>query len=487
MKIFDNTVFDVKTYWRTVAVLLIMTLLQMASKGAAFAFLVPFALIAVLARRVEQIIFWLLASMILIVGNSYFLPKGLVFYVAQRILFAVTGFVMFVRVTSRPQSPVVSPLLGMFWYVVFMLFASFGGWNPTISLLKIFLFSVVYIAYYGVANMAGQSPRFDAHKVRGIVLAISSYLAFGSIALIPFPAISQLTGEEYLAVVQSGKETVSLFKGITMHSQTLGPVIATTFAFLFADLVVNVRKMNALYLALLPSCLYLVYLTSSRTGMAAALMGVVMSGFCVLRMKGIGLRWRGKVKGFFFLLVTLATLAVVVSPRVRNAIARYALKYTDSSTTAADFTVEGAMATRQGLIDSQLESFKRSPLTGNGFQVSVAHSMLRHPTWKDLLSAPIEKGVWVTAILEEGGLLGFLIFVSFIVVAGLKMLNRGAFTGLTVFCAMLVSNMAEFTIFSMSAMGGYTWALVFVGTAMDAARIRHDSRVLGVRSFFTPR
>lgn len=132
------------------------------------------------------------------------------------------------------------------------------------------------------------------------------------------------------------------------------------------------------------------------------------------------------------------------------------------------------MSTRQAIVDRQMENFRASPMVGNGFQVSEAQIGLRNATWKELLSAPVEKGVWVTAVLEEGGAIGFVILVGFFLTAGMLMLKRGAYTGLSVLAVLLVSNMAEFTMFSMSAMGGLFWAMVFIGTAMDAARIRRD-------------
>lgn len=473
MKIFDKNVFDAKSFLGAFLVLLLMIPLQKWSQGSAYACFVPLILVAILMRRVEQMVFWLLSSMLLIVGNPFFLPKNATFFIAQRLLFCFLGLYMLTQICGKRQSPIVSPLMGMMVYVVYMGLTAVAGWNPTISWLKLSLFSLVYLAYYGVANMAGLDSRFNERKVRGIVLAIAVFFAFGSVLLIPFPAISQLSGEEYEAARLSGQTVTSLFKGMTMHSQTLGPVMASIFAFLFADLVINVRKVNGLYLALLLTCPFLVYKTSSRTGMAALFTSVLVVGWCALRMRGIGARWRGKVKVGMGVLMVAAAVAVCLSTGLRQSIVRFALKY-DTDARVGDFSVEEMMITRQGLMDRQLENFKASPMIGNGFQVSETMAGMRNATWKELISAPIEKGVWVTAVLEEGGAIGFAILVVFILVASVKMFKRGVFTGLSVFTTMLVSNMAEFTMFSMSAMGGFTWALVFIGTAMDAARIKKD-------------
>ena len=62
------------------------------------------------------------------------------------------------------------------------------------------------------------------------------FFILGSIVLIPFPAISQLSGAEYVEAMKRGG-ALSLFKGMTMHSQSLGPCVAVIFSVLFADFV----------------------------------------------------------------------------------------------------------------------------------------------------------------------------------------------------------------------------------------------------------
>lgn len=474
MKILDNTVFDVKTYWKTLATfVLVITPLQMATRGAGFALLVPFALVALFTQKAEKVLFWMLCATLLINANQFFLPKGLTFFVAQRILFFIVGAMSLAQLLGRRSSPFVSPFMGLFVYLAFMALTAGCGWNPTISYLKLLLFSAVFLAYYGMANMAGQSRSFDARRVRSVVLAVMSYFVFGSIAIIPFPAISQLSGLEYEEAVKAGHAVTSLFKGMTMHSQAIGVIMATIYGFLVADLVINVRKANGLYLALLVSCVGLVYMSSSRTGMGTVLAATMLTGYCAMRMRGIGAHWRGKVRSTMGILALLAVVAVLAVPNVRRGVVRFALKYNQTAETS-EFSTEEMLSTRQGIMDEQLAHFRRSPLIGNGFQVSYSHSFLKHMKLHNLLTAPVEKGVWVTAVLEEGGLIGFLLFVGFALTAGMLLLRRGAYTALVSFGTMLVSNMGELMMFSMTATGGFIWTFVFVSAAFDAARVQSD-------------
>jgi len=478
MKILDNTVFDVKTYWKALATfVLVITPLQMATKGAGFALLVPFALIALFTRKAEKVLFWMMCATLLINANQFFLPKGMTFFIAQRVLFFFVGGMALLQLLGRRNSPFVSPFGGIFAYLAFMAATAPFGWNPTISLLKLLLFSAVFLAYYGMANMAGQSRSFDARRVRSVVLAVMSYFVFGSIAIIPFPAISQLSGLEYEEAVLAGRAVTSLFKGMTMHSQALGPIMAAIYAFLVADFVVNVRKANGLYLALLGSAVVLIYMSSSRTGMGAALAATALTGYCAMRMHGIGARWRVKVRSALAVLALLAAVAVLAVPSVRRSVVRYALKYNQTAE-VSDFSTEQMFATRQGIVDNQMEHFRRSPLVGNGFQVGYNHAFLKKMEFQQMLTAPVEKGVWITAVLEEGGLIGFAIFAGFALTAGTLLLRRGVYTGFVSFGTMLVSNMGELTMFSMSATGSFVWALVFVGAAFDAARAQADRALL---------
>lgn len=125
-------------------------------------------------------------------------------------------------------------------------------------------------------------------------------------------------------------------------------------------------------------------------------------------------------------------------------------------------------------MDSAMDNFAESPMIGNGFQVIKGMEAMDIQSWGQLMSAPVEKGVWVTAILEEGGLIGMILFVVFLVVSFYGLLSRRAFIGACALFVLLVSNFGEFTIFSMSSTGGVGWAAVFTGLALDAARLRQE-------------
>ena len=125
-------------------------------------------------------------------------------------------------------------------------------------------------------------------------------------------------------------------------------------------------------------------------------------------------------------------------------------------------------------MDNAIANFKESPWIGNGFQVSEDFDHREIVSWKQVLSAPIEKGVWVTAVLEEGGVFGMVLFVTFILTAIFGLLSKRAVIGASALFIFVVSNLGEFTFFSMSYTGGLMWAMVFTGIALDAQRLKED-------------
>ena len=122
-------------------------------------------------------------------------------------------------------------------------------------------------------------------------------------------------------------------------------------------------------------------------------------------------------------------------------------------------------------MDSAMANFEESPAIGNGFQVSAQMADMDIRSWKQLLSAPIEKGVWITAVLEEGGIFGLLLFCGFLLIAFPLLLSRQAYLGVCALFVFIISNLGEFTFFSASGNGGLLWAVTFVGLTLDAQRV----------------
>ncbi len=466
-------IYDKKVFWKSLFMVVGVMGLMYLTKGSGFVVVLPLAFAAFFKKRPEVMLFYVATTMTMLIGNGYLMPKNQIFMFAQKGILVGFGVISLMTIASRKYSPCLSPFLLVMPYLVFSIFPSAVGWAPIVSFLKLILFFLVIMSLLGVANEVIYSSRAQLPKLRAMIFALVTFIILGSILLIPFPAISQLQGEEYLEAVAKGQVVTSLFKGMTFHSQSLGPLVAYVATFVFADWALAVRKKSYLHLLVLCMCPILIFKTSSRTAMGAFLFGLLCVSYCVMRERGIGIHWRAKVKTSIFLIATLLAVSVAVVPSLRDGATKYLLKGAAHSTDSV--TVTQIMSSRQGLIDEAIHNFKKSPIIGNGFQVNTDKIGWKAKSWKDYLSAPVEKGVWVIAILEEGGVVGMTLFLVFVVGVGTQLFIRRAYISFSLFATFLVSNLGEFTIFSTSGAGGFYWTLLLIGAAFDALRLRDDN------------
>lgn len=457
--------------WGLVGLGLLCGLMKVSDGAGFLAILLPL-LVAFGKNKTELLVYVLLATAVLTVTNGAIAPKGMVFSIAARALYLTVAGVIILQNTGRRAARFLTPLLSIFIYVGFQAMTSAQGWQPIISYLKILLFTIVFLAFWGMANAASVRDGVRPQVLRSVVVVFACYLILGSLALIPFPAIGKMGAEEALELGLP-VESMGLFQGVTFHPQTLGPAVGMISVILFADLLFCIQRWNKFYLFLLLCAPVLIFYSSSRTAMGTWLAGMSFVTFVFMCARGVGARWKNRALGVLMLVGVLGGIALFATPQMRNAVARFALKYT-SEGQELDVSWKAVTVTRQGLMDASMDNFRESPVIGNGFQVSKAQEGLDIHSWGQLLSAPIEKGVWVMAVLEEGGVIGMILFLLFLVIAFWGMLSRRAYIGACALFVLLVSNFGEFTFFSMSANGGIGWALVFTGLALDAARLRQE-------------
>lgn len=457
--------------WGLVGLLVLCGLMKVSGGAGFLAIFLPL-IVAFGKNRTELLAYIILATAVLTVANSAIAPKGMVFSIAARLVYVIVAGVMILQNTGRRMSRLVAPLLSIFLYVGFQAVASSQGWQPIISYLKLLLFTIVFFAFWGMSNAACSRNEVRTQLLRSVVLVFACFLIFGSLALIPFPGIGKMGAAEALAMGLP-VESVGLFQGVTFQPQALGPAVGMISVLLFADLLFSVRRWDKLYLLLSGGGAVLIFYTSSRTAMGAWLLGICFATFLFMCARGVGARWKNRALGVLTLVGFVGGIALFATPQMRDAVARFALKYVAEGQ-ELDVSVESLTVTRQGLMDSAMDNFAESPMIGNGFQVSKGMEAMDIQSWGQLMSAPVEKGVWVTAVLEEGGVVGMILFMLFLIIAFWGLLTRKAFIGASALFVFVVLNLGEFTIFSMSSIGGVGWVMVFAGLALDATRLREE-------------
>ncbi len=475
----QDCIYDKEWLIRSLLGLGLMGVAMRFTGGLAFALIYPMILLAFSKNRAELMLYCILMTIAMTMANAAVIPKSFSFGIMARSTYFIVAGVLIFQIIGVRTSRFLSPLLMLLPYIFYMGLVSASGWQPIVSYLKLLLFVVIFLAFYSVAKMASL-PQIDGSKLRSIFLSFAIFFIVGSVLLIPFPGLSYLNAAEIQA--SGGLVEGTMFKGMTLHSQSLGPVVAIVSTLVFADLLFCVQKWDKLYLLLLGCSPILIYMTGSRTAMGTYLAGLCFVTFLFMNARGIGGRWKARAVNTILMLGIFGGLALFSTPQMREAVARFALKYvSEDSELVVDY--ESVIATRQGSMDMQIANFKASPWIGNGFQVSEGLAEVDYVNWKQLLSAPVEKGVWVTAILEEGGVFGMILFVLFLLVVFPTLFVRQAFLGLSVFFVMIVCNLGEMTIFSMTSTGGLTWAMVFVGLALDAQRIHAQRRARMVSAY----
>lgn len=470
--------YDKKTFWRSLQGFVIMSVLMKLTGGAGFAVVAGLSVIAMLVGRTKLVLFCLILANCALMGNSWFFPKDFIFGVAHRGMLVVLGACLAAKVFGGRSYKVLTPFMWILPFIIYMIVPSLNGWAPMVSMLKIFLFIMVYMAYMGSAKMA-LAVRGDASgHFRAMIVAAIAFFIFGSVLIMPFPGISYMGADEllndsaFMADLEAGR-AVSLFKGMTWHSQTLGPLMSVFCVFMVGDMLFNIKRMDKLYAVMILICPFLIYKTSSRTAMAVLICGVAAIVLLFMNSHSIKRTWKAKIMNIAFFASAFMVLSVIIVPGIREGIVRYALKYNKEE--SVKFSAEEMISTRQGLMDEAIYNWRKKPWIGNGFQVSAKMQYERREGLKDYLTAPIEKGVWVTAILEEGGIVGLILFCAFWIPAFFSLWAGRFYATAAMLLSFIIMNMAEFIILSMSGGGGFLWSIVFILAILDGKREMDES------------
>lgn len=472
--------YDKKVFCTSLVWILLTMILMKATGGLVMTLIFPIALVACSLRKAVHVLFIILLMISAQVGNGFFFPKNPITFIAIRGTLSIMALMLLFQTGGRRQSALTKPLLGIFVYIGWEILSSALGYAPMVSYLKMVLFAGIYLSYFAVANFVIGNLRVDLLAVRSVVLAFAVLFLVGSICLIPFPDISLMTWENAEQVI----EIESLFKGMTTHSQSMGPITSAFGTILLADLVFAVRKFDKLYLLLLATVPILIFKSGSRTALGVFLGGAMTVIWFFMWARGVGARWKLRVMNLVFGLGFFLIVVIMVVPHYRQGVMRFVMKVggSDEVVRSSDMTFERITASRQGKADECLYHFKQSPLLGNGFQVSESMKYEKRASWASYLSAPIEKGFWILAVLEEGGAGGLILFSGFLLIAFCQLTRRHAFMTASSLVVITLSNFGEFNFFSLTYTGGILWMLVFVSAVLDAQRLRDQMREKAFRA-----
>ena len=324
--------------------------------------------------------------------------------------------------------------LGLFLVLHALLFSQI----PDVSILKAINWMLVMVVLLSAWSGLNELQRDDLQRW------LFKFLILLAIMSLPFLAIPSI------GYMRNG----SGFQGILNHPQAFGPTMALLSALVFGRLL-SQKRPSIMLIAMAFGSLILIILSESRTAGMALVFAMAFSVVfaCVLRRKTIAtiapaLRSKRLVAlgtaVFFAFTVTGSQLSGVVNDYISKG-----RKFQVSGIT------EAYDLSRGSLISTMMDNIKERPWTGIGFGIaSDPDSMVisRDPVLDLPISAPIEKGVAPLAVLEEIGVLGFLLIAIWVGI----LIRRAALNGmaaLMVACTTLLINMGEAILFSPGGMG----------------------------------
>lgn len=255
------------------------------------------------------------------------------------------------------------------------------------------------------------------------------------------------------------------FQGILNQPQTYGIFIAP-FVVWVTSRVFFVRR-RLLLVSLLALCLWgHLFLTQARVSLVSTVVGLLAALFfsVILDRRNIYTvrKWLLRPLSFSAICVS-AALLVLFHAQAYDSLSGFVRKGVDGTGVANSF-----MSSRGNIAMGSFNNFLESPYIGYGFGIGRSRFNIEYSSSGIPISAPSEKGIIITAILEETGIVGALIFVIFMLSIIRIIVDRNDFMIIWMVFTALATNIGEATLFSFNGYGMIIWLLVGVSLTMDS-------------------
>ena len=435
-----------------------------------------YALIGVLCAAANNLgwalVFFVLMPFFVILNPAIVGNESSLYGLSVRLGPLLIGLVLALRGASR-QGRHRLPFIGIIPFLMIAAISSVDGWAPSVSYMKLANFIVfLFGIWYGTQNL--QHRPKDVLLLRGFFLALTCVLVFGSVMTLAVPSVGYATSLKYalkeggtalaneVFQQQQADSLMSLFCGITNHSQALSPLLAISVGWILCDMLLIERRFRWLHIMIIFFALPLIYLTRSRVGLISLVAAFLMSGFYAARKVELPPQVKARLNIGIGVGMALLLVGVLVM-QLRSGFMTQWLRKTSDAEADRRTLGEALTATRFGLMEYSLYEFRRNPLFGSGFQVSVFTQDLVRENKGLIISAPIEKGIAPVMVLGETGILGEMCFLLFLIMFYVCCTRRRYIVTSTLFTVFLVSNMGEATFFSPGGMGGILWMVSAVG------------------------
>ena len=396
--------------------------------------------------------------------NEAFVPKSLL-WTPARVALPMLVFARFLLdlALNRRGGGLSAPYIAFLLYVFTMAGCSYAsGWYTHIALLKLFNFWILITMVFAGGAILRRSnvdlTEWFASQILAVALVGIAATATGQSRNF----MSYRTGDASMMTADS------LFNGAFLHPNAHAAYASLFVMFLVSIFLFSPYRNRTLTLPLIVTWIIFMVYSQSRTAIISTLVPlIVVLPFAARKAVRRQMVFKPHVSRLTLTATGIALLfgLFVVDAATNRAVTKQVVmflhKWDKTETTELD--TETMLSSRQGKIDESWANFQENKLHGIGFGVAKNEYFIRSAT---LFTAPAEKGFLITAVLEEGGILGASALVLFLLTTIISLMRALNAPGLLALACMLTSNMGEVTMFSPGGSGTFLWMMFGAATAL---------------------
>lgn len=416
-------------------------IVTMGFYGYAVVLLPGIALLTVMLSR-DTDIFGLLLCLLLPFSFSFYYQAGQVpaLVPVVRALLLLTIFIAYLKV-RRADCEYQTAIN---WFTLFIIAAAYGSYKYSIF-ASVSLSKVAFCGLFlGGLFLTARPWRGFPHVILGVITAIG----FLSLA---FYLIKPEVGYAFVLDPNAGKDAAGKFSGIMNHPQLLAALLAVNMPLMLHAFISRTGTVSRLGMAAFVTSLCLIAVSSSRTGMLAAVIGCAsMLYFHNAHAANPTVKRRTYYVTFGIIAVVCIGLVVAFDE------ARMFVFKTQ------DIEAGMSLSGRDRIIAASWAGFMASPVFGNGFQVPsdfTEHGAAAFGLTSE--STTVEKCFFVTMLLEEVGFVGTMLFLGMLASLFMHWRRKGSYVAVSAMITFLVINTGESCILSPSSIGGLCWLSIF--------------------------
>jgi hypothetical protein len=257
------------------------------------------------------------------------------------------------------------------------------------------------------------------------------------------------------------------FQGVFNHPQVLG-IIASSFSSIVFIIILNQKNFSLktiFFVTIFISCLILIFLSASRTALFSFLFStLIFIFFSIFFRKKEFLKFYNIFGNKTFRTLSIILLLFLIF--FYDYYYRIILNFIEKDYNVKNF-VDIYISSRLIAMEPLIENIKHTLLTGIGFGLPSLNTYkpVNNFNLEILNYFTYEKGNIFLLVLEEVGLLGFLIFIFWLFFLIQRLILSRNNIALIIFINILLINLGEAVLFSTGGLGLFLLILLFWAAA----------------------